>query len=175
MITLEGFEKINTEKKWQQISLISGVLKFFFLFFFGTSSYNWPTTRFEDCSLSHNSKACVETSDLFLSRQHAWRLRSAPRTSDASCSVNQRLWYHVKRANMTVLISSNVIYLSSICWPLKLCFDRWSWSFVLNTIKRLSADVFLLLTNCRTWSVFFTWRNVLRRYKFGVARVDINT
>lgn len=33
MITLEGFEKINTEKKWQQISLISGVLKFFFLFF----------------------------------------------------------------------------------------------------------------------------------------------
>lgn len=120
MITLEGFEKINTEKKWEQISLISGVLKFFFLFFFCTSSYNWPTTRFEDCSLSHNNKACVETSDLFLSRQHAWRLRSAPRTSEASCSVNQRLWYHVKRANMTVLISSNVIYLSSICWPLKL-------------------------------------------------------
>ena len=96
MITLEGFEKINTEKKWEQISLISGVLKFFFLFFFCTSSYNWPTTRFEDCSLSHNNKACVETSDLFLSRQHAWRLRSAPRTSEASCSVNQRLWYHVK-------------------------------------------------------------------------------
>ena len=142
MITLEGFEKINTEKKWEQISLISGVLKFFFLFFC-TSSYNWPTTRFEDCSLSHNNKACVETSDLFLSRQHAWRLRSAPRTSEASCSVNQRLWYHVKRANMTVLISSNVIYLSSICWPLKLCFYGWSWSFVLNTIKRPSADVFL--------------------------------
>lgn len=34
MITLEGFEKINTEKKWEQISLISEVLKFFFLFFF---------------------------------------------------------------------------------------------------------------------------------------------
>ena len=33
MITLEGFEKINTEKKWQHISLIAGVLKFFFLFF----------------------------------------------------------------------------------------------------------------------------------------------
>lgn len=174
MITLEGFEKINTEKKWQQISLISGVLKFFFLFFWHfelqlTDNTIW---RF---FLSHNSKACVETSDLFLSRQHAWRLWSAPRTSEASCSVNQRLWYHVERANMTLLISSNVIYLSSICWPLKLCFYGWSWSFVLNTIKRPSADVFLLLTNCRTWSVFFTWRNVLRRYKFGVARVDINT
>lgn len=66
-------------------------------------------------------------------------------------------------------------YFLKRCWPLKLCFDGWSWSLVLNTIKRLSADVFLLLTKCRTWSVFFTWRNVLRRYKFGVARVDINT
>lgn len=104
-------------------------VKILFSFFFCTSSYNWPTTRFEDCSLSHNNKACVETSDLFLSRQHAWRLRSAPRTSEASCSVNQRLWYHVKRANMTVLISSNVIYLSSICWPLKLWWMKLKFCF----------------------------------------------
>lgn len=175
MITLEGFEKINTEKKWEQISLNSGVLKFFFLFFFLhfelqlTDNTIWRLFPFsQQQGIRRNQRPLSFAST-------AWRLRSAPRTSEASCSVNQRLWYHVKRANMTVLISSNVIYLSSICWPLKLCFDGWSWSFVLNTIKRLSADVFLLLTNCRTWSVFFTWRNVLRHYKFGVARVDINT
>ena len=87
-------------------------------------------------------QACVETSDLFLSCQHAWRLRSAPRTSEASCSVNQRLWYHVERANMTVLISSNVVDL---------------WSFVLMD----EAEV-LFWTRSRDYQLmfFYCWQIV---------------
>lgn len=61
------------------------------------------------------------------------------------------------------LLTSEALFL----WmKLKFCFEH---------DQETISWCFFVLTNCRTWYVFFTWRNVLRHYKFGFARVDINT